>query len=138
MLLRSRRLNSLIAFAAICSMLLSAAMPMLARAAAEMQGVPIAEVCEVYGVALPQSAQADPHAHHHHHMHTGHDAAGAHGSDHCALLALAAIAPPGMLPMLATHDGVDFFFDLPPAPGPVFDATAQWFSRLKHGPPPRA
>ncbi len=136
-MLRSRRMNLLIALVALSSLLLNAAMPMLARVAAEMQGVPIAEVCEVYGVALPQVTQADPHAHHHH-MHAGHDASGAHGSDHCALLALAAIAPPGVLPMLATHDGADFLFDLPAPQGPVFDAAAAWFARLKHGPPPRA
>ena len=138
MLLRSRRRNLLIALIAISALLLNAAMPMLARAAAEMQGVPIAEVCEVYGVAMAQAAQADPHAHHHHPMHSGHDASGAHGSDHCALLALAAAAPPGVLPMLAMHDGVDFVFDLPPPQRPVFDAAAKWVAGLKHGPPQRA
>jgi uncharacterized protein involved in copper resistance len=144
-MLRSRRLNILTVFIAVCALLLEAAVPLLASAAAAMRGVPVAEVCEVYGVALPQ---ADPHAHHHmphmaqagseaadaHHGH-GHDSTGAHKSDHCALLGLAALAPASATVSPQEAARFSFSADPPPAHGKIFDAAAQWAARLKHGPP---
>ena len=130
-------------WAAVCVLLLKAAVPMLASAAAALQGVSVAEVCTVYGVAIPDphaahGAHAGEHAHHHHgqgHDHSGH-ALAAHAGDHCALTALAALAAP----------------DAPvtdvPAPAPAVlhvaqavcqrsapDDCALWAARLKHGPP---
>jgi hypothetical protein len=134
---------------AILALLLKAAVPMLASAAARLQGVPVGQVCEVYGVALVAPTAAQPHAghagHEHHAVHAepsepapkppGHDT-GAHHGDHCALGALAALAPffsgAAALPSAApwqvpdTGPGADAFFR---------DASAAWVARLKHGPP---
>ena len=148
-------------WAAVFALLLKGAVPMLAATAAQLQGVPVAEVCPVYGVSLA-SAHGAPHAeaangghtdgehahhqhaHHSHHHHdpaagTGHEdhkghELASHG-DHCALTALASLAGP---------DEVDWAI----APAvhvvasievhrtePVPDACALWVARLKHGPP---
>ena len=40
---------------------------MFAALSANMQGVSVAEVCTVYGVALPKPGAYDPHAEHAHH-----------------------------------------------------------------------
>src|SRR5207245_4398580 len=94
-------------WAAVCALVLKTAMPMFAAGAAQMRGVPVAEVCTVYGVAPPGVSPGE-HAHHHHGEHAGdHDhsshAAAAHSSDHCALTALAALAVPGTaMPALAS------------------------------------
>ena len=94
------------------ALVLGSLMPLLAAVAADLQGKPIAEVCEVYGVALPappDAGLADPHAHHHGH-HPGADPVPAsllpqegagpshsshkHSADHCALTALVVYAGP--------------------------------------------
>ena len=138
----ARTLSSRITlWVAVCALLLKAAVPMLASAAAGVQGRAVAEICTVYGVAQP--AAQDPHAgdaHAHHlqhdpHEHDSHKLA-SHSGDHCALTALAALAMPdapvGALPppgrVIATvvstrHE--------PAAP----DDCARWAARLKHGPP---
>jgi hypothetical protein len=127
----------------MCALLLKAAVPLLASAAAAALDKSVAEVCTVYGVALP-----DPHAQdhaHHHHAHVGHGAPGghddgshvlAHQGDHCALSALAALAtstaphtsPPlpagSVTPPAITH-----------ATARAPDTCALWVARLKHGPP---
>jgi len=134
-------------WAAVCALLLKGAVPMFAATAAHLQGVPVADVCTVYGVSLAsakaQQGSHDEHAHHHHapdhgktEDHSGHKLA-AHG-DHCALTALASLAGP---------DDVDW------AIAPVRhvvttvrvhrtesapDACALWVARLKHGPPAHA
>jgi hypothetical protein len=108
-----------------------------------LQGASVAQVCTVYGVALP-----DPHAHHHvhdaaqhpgHGEHGGHDPAShtpAHHGDHCALSGLVALAAPGspalVLPLPSAHAAPDA------APRPValaFDPCARWAARLNHAPP---
>jgi hypothetical protein len=98
MSVRSRS-SRVVLWAAMCALLLKAAVPLLASAAAAALDKSVAEVCTVYGVALP-----DPRAQHHarhHHVHDGHAAPGghddgshvlAHQGDHCALSALAALA----------------------------------------------
>jgi hypothetical protein len=125
---------------AVCTLLLKAAVPLLASASAQLQGKSVGEVCTVYGVVLPSTV----HAHHHHHAdgaggpdhapdHGSHEP-GAHG-DHCALTALAALAPPDMpqlaLPRARQCDGI--------VPLPVFagirDACSLWVARMKQGPP---
>ena len=72
-------------------LLFKAAVPLMASAAARLQGRPVAEICDIYGVALPASGDqsrvsgitADPagdaHVHHHHGGDGAHRAQ--HGSD---------------------------------------------------------
>lgn len=103
-------------------------MPWLAGASAQMQGKMLAEVCTVYGVSLvPQSGDSTEPAPDH---------PSDHGSEHCALTALAALAhvePPELAPApVPLHDAS------PPCAHPssqVPDACATWVARLKHGPP---
>jgi hypothetical protein len=139
MSVRSRS-TRFVLWAAMCALLLKAAVPMLASAAAAVQGTSVAQVCSVYGVALP-----DPHAHHHvhdgaqHPGHDGHDPAThtlAHHGDHCALSGLAALAGPWspafVLPRPSGHAAPCT------APRPValaFDPCARWTARLNHAPP---
>jgi hypothetical protein len=129
---------------AVCALLLKAAVPMLASAAAGLQGRPVAEICTVYGVALP--ASQDPHAAHehaHHQHHDGHEhdshKLASHSGDHCALTALAALAMPDACAaaappaVRAIAAGVAIGHE-PASP----DSCARWAARLKHGPPARA
>jgi hypothetical protein len=71
------------------ALLLKSAVPMFASLAAHLQGKGVAEVCTIYGVALPRMAavsaheavapgQAEAHGHDGHAMHGDHGAAGAH------------------------------------------------------------
>jgi hypothetical protein len=138
MSVRSRS-SRFVLWAAMCALLLKAAVPMLASAAAAAQGKSVADVCAVYGVALP-----DPHAQHRghdhaHHGHSGHDPAShtlAHHGDHCALSALAALATPGsaqpavLVP--SVHDAPD---GAPRMLARAHDPCARWAARLKHAPP---
>ena len=67
------------------ALLLKSAMPWLASASAQMQGKTLVEVCTVYGVSLvaPGGGTGEPAPEH----------ASDHGSEHCALTALTALAP---------------------------------------------
>jgi len=80
----SRSLRRWIADVLILLLLCNAAVPLMASAAAGLQGKPVAEICAIYGVALPgqsavrdrdgtpkSQAAADPH-HGHHGAHVGH------------------------------------------------------------------
>jgi hypothetical protein len=82
----SRSLRRWIADVLILLLLCNAAVPLMASAAAGLQGKPVAEICDIYGVALPSpvaareldstpksQASADPH-HGHHGVHVGHAA----------------------------------------------------------------
>jgi len=127
-------------WAAVCALLLKAAVPTLAAGAAQMRGVPVAEVCTVYGVALPGSSP-DEHAHHaHHHEHPGDEdhsshSAAAHVGDHCSLSALAALALQDA-PEFALAPAHGAHTDVLPERSIVFrDASAAWAARLQHGPP---
>ncbi|RQP22562.1 hypothetical protein [Piscinibacter terrae] len=137
-------------WAAVFALLLKAGVPMAAAMAASLQGVATAEVCPVYGVALP--GPADGHAHHHHHhdhgVHASNDGSGpkedhsrhelaAHG-DHCALTALAAFAGPDDV-AVSVAPAARFTAALPPRhTESVPDACALWVARMKHGPPASA
>jgi hypothetical protein len=115
---------------------------MFAAGAAHMRGVPVAEVCTVYGVALPAALQTEQshHDHHHHGEHSGHEdhskhAAAAHAGDHCALTALAALAVPDTTTPVVAPPYIAATFlrhDLSVTPP---DAVATWAARRKHGPP---
>ena len=106
------------------ALLFKSAVPLLAAQAAALRGVSVADVCAIYGVAVPvplehrhvprdatsrsgmpgvsgmsampdMPGMADSAPHHDHGPHDG----SAHGGDHCALSALAAFAPPAALPL---------------------------------------
>ena len=136
-MLRSAWLRHRAIFVMVCALLLKAAVPMLASAAALAQGKSVAEVCTVYGVATV-SAKAH-HAHHQHGDSGGGDHShhtASHRSDHCALAGLAALAAadePARLALPAAHrsDTAPLFTDLREAP----DTCALWVARLKQGPP---
>ena len=119
-------------WAAVGLLLLKAAVPMLASAAASLQDRPVADICSVYGVALAAPAgDAQPL-----HESDSHPSA-SHAGDHCALSALAVLAgvdtPTPVWPA-ATRAGA-----APIAPfESIPDATATWFARMKQGPPPVA
>jgi hypothetical protein len=126
------------------ALLLKAGMPMLASLSAHLQGVSVAEVCTVYGVATIRPAAeagADDHADHHGAHHGGHH--GKHGSphksEHCALTGMVALSAPTALqatdlpcvdrastPRQRQHRAA------------AHDACAAWAARLEHGPPPLA
>lgn len=119
------RRRALWAFAMV--LLLKAAMPLLATASAELQGKTLVEVCTVYGVSfVPLDGQGGEPAP---------EPMAQHGSDHCALTALAALAAPE--PLLALEARA--LHELPaPRAHPCSqapDACATWVARLKHGPP---
>jgi hypothetical protein len=133
-------ISGLALWSVIFALLLKGAVPMLAAVAAQMRGVPVADLCTIYGVALPPSTG---HQHHHaghsggRHGHQDHgsDSAAGHSADHCALNALAALAAPE-LPNASVprHDTAPAV--LVAADGILFpDAVASWAALLQHGPP---
>ena len=110
------------------ALLLKAAMPLLATASAQVQGKTLVEVCTVYGVAMVPLAGDN--------QEPAPDHTAAHGSEHCALTALTALAAPDAASMdlvaVPIRDGA------PPRAHPSSqapDACATWVARLKHGPP---
>ena len=104
-------------------------MPWLASASAQLQGKTLVEVCTVYGVSLlPLQGQEQPGDHAVH-----------HGSEHCALTALAAVAaqePPALAvaPVPRCERAASRVRPSPRAS----DACAAWVAGLAHGPPARA
>lgn len=133
--------SHLVLWAAVFALLMNAAAPFLAMGAAQARGVPLADVCSVYGVRLPGALPVprvvdanrvvpflghkggDPHPDK------------AHSVDHCALTALGAFAmPDAASPSVLQVDSV-------PAGIPVQcsrdvdDAATRWATRLHHGPP---
>jgi len=126
--------------ALVGTLLLKAAVPLLAAGAAHLQGVPVGSICSIYGVTLP-SAQADPHAGHHgHHAHNGDaspsgDAPAHSDRDHCALTGLAAMAVPDIAapPAAPTAAAAPLLQSL--AWICAGDACAAWAARMHHPPP---
>lgn len=126
---RSRPLRHWTIFTAVFALLLKAAVPLLASTAASLHGTAVAQVCSVYGVRL--APQAEHNADH------DADPAGAHGDNHCALTALAALAPHAVndlaLPAAATQAEPRL-----PAVSSFHDAAALWAARMWHPPPAEA
>ena len=141
LMIRRRLPSHLVLWAAICSLLLNAASPLLALGAAQARGVPLADVCSVFGVRLP-GAMPVTRAVDAAHLASGLDpdrdgshTDKSHSVDHCALTALAAVAmpdaespsvwlvdsAPGCIPIQFSRD--------------IGDAAARWATRLHHGPP---
>ena len=135
---RSSLASRIAVWAAVCALILRAGVPLLAAGAAQWRGVPVASVCEVYGVAMP-GMSASQHAGHAHH-HGGHSSDGSHSDDvhsgdHCALTALGALATFSVTALAIGHGHT-----LVPAPrlrdgGNHRDASAAWAARRKQGPP---
>ena len=147
---RSLLLRLLTCRLAVFALLLKAAVPLLAATAAQLHGLPVAQLCTLYGVVtMPVSGAADrEHAlgHHHHH----HDAGGAeghdsgsrpaadHAHDHCALTAVAVMALGSCPPACPPPDDETASLPASGAQGPGADGCARWAARLAHGPPGRA
>ena len=156
---RHRAASRLTSWVFVAALLLKSAVPLLASAAAGLQGRATAEVCDVYGVdtsmlgsrssaPVAEHAHDTQHAHHAHHAEADAAAPSAdrapahgpasrvtHGGDHCALSALAfagASDAPAVAPRPTTIVQV-------PAGGatatPVVDAAARWAAQLRHAPP---
>ncbi len=114
------------------ALLLKAAVPMLAVAAADAQGKALFEVCSAYGVRTVapdrQAGQPAPLEHP--------AGAAAHGGEHCALAGLLVLAAPGcsgaVAPAAASQAGGRLALR---AAAPPPDAAADWAARLQHGPP---
>jgi hypothetical protein len=125
---------------AVLLLLLRTASPLMAVAAAALQGKPVSEVCEVYGVALPSQKPAAAAGHHHAHEHAHHgapdqsDPKGASHTDHCPLTTLALPAPLGAPASLAIDRPAAFAAPKPSGTHPVWDASARWVERLEPGP----
>jgi hypothetical protein len=127
--------------------LMKSAVPALAASVAHWRGISVAEVCAVYGVALPAAPATGHPRHGYLHAHGDDDEAkpGSHGSpdhdatvhggNHCALAPSAALpahgeaaALPGVAPGSApsgSHAAWTCWFD-------PFKA---WAARLEHAPP---
>ncbi|HSC65730.1 MAG TPA: hypothetical protein VLD35_18975 [Caldimonas sp.] len=162
---RHRAASRLTSWVFVAALLLKGAVPMLASAAAALQGRATAEVCDVYGVdtsglgaRLPATATDFPvHAHHHGDaQHAGHahhaDGEGstpasqqppahgpasrvAHGGDHCALSALA-FALGAEPPSVAALPAEVRALQASIAPTlPPVDRSARWAAQLLHAPP---
>jgi hypothetical protein len=117
---------------AVCTLLLKAAVPMLASASAQAQGKALVEVCTVYGVkmvALEGAQDSAPTEH-----------AGTHGNEHCALTALLAFAAPEPAVLAVPAPSAAPTLVLPVGSGMAAsrDEAAAWAARLRHGPPTSA
>jgi hypothetical protein len=133
--------------------------PFFATAAAQLHGKGVADICPIYGVALPAAPAIDPHAGHHPHHHASHgdDAAAPHdppthgggdgplrrdtrGGDHCVLTALATFAGEGAAATSAPPSSPATISRVvaPHDVVPAADASARWASLLGHGLPQRS
>ena len=112
-----------------------AAVPLLAAAAADRQGVSLVQVCTVYGVRTAAVSAS---------MHAGHaqpdvpgDSAPSHGGgDHCALGSLVAGPLPDALPAVLAHAPPQALLATTrwAAPLPA-DAALRWLAARLHAPP---
>ena len=136
---RRSRLSKLAVWAAAFALILRAGVPLLAAGAAQMRGVAVADVCEVYGVALPAAAPMHEHGNHaHHHAgHSGHDPhpGDAHSGDHCALTALGALAASYLAVTDHSQPQTNVCDLAASTRSAIHDASATWTARRKHGPP---
>ncbi|MEO8311749.1 MAG: hypothetical protein ABI520_11290 [Caldimonas sp.] len=147
--MNARRPSSRLAVLAfVCALVLKGAIPLFASWSAHLQGKGVAEVCDVYGIALPGQGVHDMHAMHGMHTMKGspsptsgdeprrHEPAG-HSGDHCVLGALVAFAGDlgggPTLPVAQRRSrpiGSAWTVETIRA-----DSSARWAARLGHGPP---
>ena len=124
--------------------------PLLAAASAHLQGRSVAEICSIYGVALPavtgHAHGAHSHASHHMAAMAGSGASGkapadhdpaAHTQDHCALSGLATCALFAAslwipAPWLDTDAAMRVSLGIVEPPR---DASARWLTLRLHAPP---
>jgi hypothetical protein len=115
------------------ALLLKAAVPLLATAAAHAQGKTLVEVCTVYGVATVavDDASTQPGTP------DGPGHAGTHAGDHCVLSGVLLGAALGTCASAVALHAPERAASPPPAPRLALppDACADWVARLKHGPP---
>jgi hypothetical protein len=150
---RLRAASRLTSWLFVFALLLKSAVPMLASAAAALQGRATADVCDVYGVDTSMLGARAPmtgveHAHHAHHgearavIASGHGAPAqgpaprvAHGGDHCALSALA-FALTSDAPAVAARAATVAPMPAGGATGAsIVDPAARWAAQLQHAPP---
>ena len=125
----------------VAMLVLKAAVPLLAAVAADRRGVPLAQVCTVYGVRTAAAAGvAAVHAGHPDPSHPA-DSQGetlpSHGGgEHCALAALAGGPLPAAVPSVLAHapPQVALATQRVAAPLPA-DAVLRWLSARLHAPP---
>jgi len=139
-----RLMSRWVLWAAVGVLMLRAAMPLLATAAAQLRGVPVGEVCDVYGVNLPTASEG-VHSGHAHHLaglagHGGHAGHGSnpsspHSEERCALTALGTLASPCVALAVNVHASAEVAGTAPSVPTQFHDACATWVARLKQGPP---
>jgi hypothetical protein len=164
----TRRLKRFAVVAAVGGLLLNAAAPMLANAAAALAGVPTGEICDVYGVRFPEAppvphlhdaamheaddaddvadettadvaASAEAPASDAHHGADHHHAPGLHAGGHCALTALATFALPAPGGLAPRPPTRAIHHaSLDGAQRAAFDAAADWALSSKTGPPATA
>lgn len=136
-MLRPKQSARLWAWTFVCLLILKAAVPFFAVQAASLQGVPVAEVCPMYGVHVAQAGHGDHALHDHHAAHSGtpHDGTAAHADDHCALAAIASMAVPDALQIPIAAAGAVEIGAAVPIGQSYPDACADWASRLRHAPP---
>lgn len=118
------------AWALVLAVLLKAAVPGLAAAAAQARGVALADVCSVYGVRTQPAEPAPP------------TDAAPHAGAHlgCLLAPLLGAAPlPALPPTLtpATRAACLTPPALPRHPLPLHDASHRWLTLRLHAPPAR-
>jgi hypothetical protein len=112
--------------------------------------VPVAEVCDIYGVRTVLAGAMHDHAAGHHADHAGHAEhddtpaeKGSHASagdatTHCALVALGALASAHPSAGPVSHQGEASSTPQPTLEPPGRDATALWVAGMKQGPPTAA
>jgi hypothetical protein len=187
---RDRSVRWLTRWVFVAALLLKGAVPMLASAAAALQGKPLAEVCALYGIDTsklraparvaaavgsdgsdvpaargvahddsrhnahppyahdahdahdPRAAHDAPDASAPHHAHAApgepaHDGPArlAHGSDHCALTALAFAVAAGLVTVAPTPPAVASLPTRRASVSSAVDPVARWAAQLRHGPP---
>ena len=117
-------------------LVLKAAVPLLAAAAAGRQGVSLVQVCTVYGVRTAAVAAAISTGHGH--PDSPEDSFPGHGggSEHCALASLAAGPLPDALPAVLAHAPPQAPLATPLAAAALpADAVLRWLAARWHAPP---
>jgi hypothetical protein len=120
--------------------LLKAAVPYVAVVAAQLQGVPVAEVCPVYGV---QTVPSDLHAGHHHLHHGpggGHEQHEHAQHEHCTLCpALASLIadPPASAELAPAAQALAWRLTAQGADTLPVDRGRAWLLARSHAPPVR-
>jgi hypothetical protein len=125
------------------ALVLRAGMPWLAATAAQLRGVPVAQICSVNGVAPAHEPAWASQALENGHQDTdqagdGSHPAAIHDQDRCALTSLGALAVPGTVVHIQTRCPCDNTLAAAELEFSIHDACAAWAAQRKQGPPARA